>query len=273
MEYKKYSVLLSVYKNDNPEYFDFALESMINQSLKPSQIVIVEDGSLTDALYKVIDDKVKQNPNLYCIVELNKNMGLGLALQEGIHHCKYEWIFRMDADDYSDNKRCEKQLAAAERENADIIGCDVNEFIDDPNNIIAHRVFPEKHLDIYKFGKRRTPFCHPGVLMKKSQVLEAGNYQDAYLHEDFDLFSRMLNQGRKGYTVKEPLVSMRISEDFYSRRGGYKYLKSLLKFNYKQLKCGWMGVNDFVVRSAANTVFCLMPNFLRNKLYRKVLRK
>lgn len=273
MEFPPYSVLIAVYKNDNADYFDFALESMLNQSLKPDQIVIVEDGLLTEELYKVIENKMNEHENLFSIVKLEKNRGLGLALREGIKHCKNEWIFRMDADDYSAPERCKKQFEAAQREHADMIGCDVNEFIGNPENVVAKRVFPEKHEDIYKFGKRRTPFCHPAILMKKSQVLEAGNYQDAYLHEDFDLFVRMLAMGCKGYSLKEPLVSMRVSDDFYSRRGGVAYLKTLLKFNYKQLKRGWMGINDFVMRSAANIVFCLMPNSLRNILYRKVLRK
>lgn len=269
----EYSVLISVYKNDNPKWFDFAVNSMLNQTLKPTQIVIVEDGPITTELESVIDEKCTNYPNLFNIVKLKSNMGLGLALREGMKHCKYEWVFRMDADDYSAPDRCEKQLKAARDTNADMIGSDVNEFIGTPENVVAKRLFPETHEEIYKFGKRRTPFPHYGVLMRKSQVMEVGNYQDAYLHEDFDLFVRMLSNGYKGYNIKEPLVSARVSDDFYKRRGGYKYLKTLLKFNHKQLRNGWMGVDDFLVRSCANTAFCLMPNKLRDNLYRKVLRK
>lgn len=270
---EQYSVLIAVYKNDNPEWFDFALESMIKQTKAPAQIVIVEDGPLTEDLNQVIETKCNDNPCLIDTVKLEVNKGLGSALREGIKHCKYEWVFRMDADDYSAPDRCEKQLAAAKIMNADIIGSDVNEFIDTPDNVVARRVFPESHEELYRFGKRRTPFAHPAVLMRKSQVLAAGNYCDSYMHEDFDLFARMLSKGYIAYNIKEPLTSVRVSSDFYNRRGGYKYLKTLLKFNCKLLRSGWMGMTDFMVRSCANTVFCLMPNRLRSRLYREVLRR
>jgi glycosyltransferase involved in cell wall biosynthesis len=246
---------------------------MIHQTITPTEIVIVEDGPVTIKIQGVFDRLKLQYPNLLKTIALERNMGLGEALRVGVLACNNEWIVRMDSDDYSVPQRCKMQFLAQQRENADMIGCDINEFTGVPQNVVAKRVFPEKHEDIYKFGRRRTPFAHPGIMMRKTKVLEAGNYRSAHLHEDYDLFIRMLMNGCRGYTVKQPLVYMRVSEDFYARRGGVPYLKTLLRNNIRLYKSGWMGVNDFIARSGANIITCLMPNRIRDLIYKKLLRK
>ena len=65
---RDYSVLMAVYKNDNPEYLKISIDSMLNQTIKPNEFVLVEDGELTDELYKTIDLFVTDNPNLFKIV-------------------------------------------------------------------------------------------------------------------------------------------------------------------------------------------------------------
>lgn len=272
-KFPKYSVLMAVYIKDNPDWFALAIDSMLKQTIVPNEVVIVEDGLITDELKEVIRERQVRYPNLIRSISLEHNKGLGEALRIGILQCKNEWIARMDADDYAYPQRCERQFWAAEHEGADIVGCDVNEFVGMPDCVVATRVFPEKHEEIYKFAKRRTPFAHPAVIFKRSQVLEAGNYQSAYLHEDFDLFVRMLASGYRGYTVKKALVAVRVSNDFYMRRGGWVYLKALLLFNRKQYKNGWMSWTDFLIRSSANIVSCLVPNMLRDWIYRRLLRK
>ncbi|MCM1508607.1 MAG: glycosyltransferase [Ruminococcus flavefaciens] len=271
----KYSVLMCVYIKDNPEWLCLAINSMISQTLPADEFVIVKDGPVTYEIESALNKYCSKFPKLFHIVQLEKNSGLGEALRYGILQCRNEWIVRMDADDYSIPSRVEKQLKIAYRKNVDIVGSDVAEFIGMPDkkHQTALRVFPKNHKDIVKFSRRRTPFAHPAVIMKKSHVLSAGNYKSAFLHEDFDLFIRMLKQGDIGYTIKEPLVFIRINEDFYKRRGGVFYLKSLLKFNLKQLKSGWMKPSDFIIRSASNIVFCLLPNQIRDFMYRRVLRK
>lgn len=270
---RSYSVLMAVYIKDNPEWLSIALDSMYNQTLKPKEIVLVKDGTLTQELEAVIEEKVINYDGLLKCCQLQNNSGLGVALRYGVQMCSYEWIIRMDSDDYSVPDRCEKQFRTQEQNQADMVGCDINEFVGSPDNVIAKRIFPESHEDIVRFGRRRTPFAHPGILMRRDDVLRAGNYRKANLHEDYDLFVRMLMIGCRGYTVKEPLVCMRVSEDFYARRGGLKYLNELLHFNVYLYKIGWMQKSDFMIRSIANTFSCLMPNFARDLIYKKVLRK
>lgn len=274
IDYSKYSVLMSVYVKDNPAWFKEAVECMINQTLTPSEIVIVKDGPLTEELDGVIDTLVAENSNInFNIVPLEKNMGLGLALNRGVLECHNELIARMDSDDYSVPQRCELQLKLMEQEDVDIIGANIDEFIGTIQNVTAHRVFPEQHEDIINFSKKRTPFAHPAVIMKKSQLLEAGNYQHCYLAEDYDIFVRLLQLGCKARSMSDVLVYVRVSEDFYSRRGGIKYLKALLAFNKKLYRQHWFGFKDYFVRSAANITMCLIPNCMRSLIYKKLLRK
>ena len=92
-----YSVLMSLYKKEHPEYLRLALDSMINQTVKPDEIVLVEDGPLTDELYAVVEEYKD-----YLTIVVNKtNLGLGLALNEGLKACRNELVARMDTDDIS----------------------------------------------------------------------------------------------------------------------------------------------------------------------------
>lgn len=270
--YPPYSVLMSVYQKENPEWLTLSVESMMAQTVSPHDIVMVEDGPLTPELYAALDKLEEAYPCLLR-VPLEENVGLGPALAEGVLHCSCELIARMDTDDYAYPTRCQEQLEAIRIQQADMVGSSIDEFIGHPQNVIAHRILPESHEEIVRFSKRRTPIAHPSVMFKKSMVMKAGNYRDRYLVEDYDLFVRMLLQGAKAYNIPTVLVAMRISEDFYMRRGGLLYLKSLLSFNKQLLHCGWVTRRDYVVRSGGNIVLCLLPNRVRDWTYRRFLRK
>lgn len=113
---REYSVLMSVYFKEKPEFLKRSIDSMMSQSIAPSEIVIVKDGKLTDELDCLIEQYNNKFPNIFNIVELEKNIGLGLALAEGIKHCKHELIARMDSDDISCKFRCEMQLKEFEKD-------------------------------------------------------------------------------------------------------------------------------------------------------------
>ena len=269
----EYSVLISVYNRDIPAWFEEAVESMAGQSLRPREIVIVEDGCLTEALYAAEQRCVDRYPELIRTVTLEKNQGLAAAMRRGVQECQCEWIARMDADDISEPNRCEEELSMALAENADIVGCDCEEFFDMIQNPAAKRLFPATHDELVAFSRRRTPFCHPAVMMKKSAVLRVGNYRDVYLHEDYDLFVRMLAGGCRGCSVKKILYHVRIGKKFYGRRGGVKYVRALLRYNVYLLQSGWMRPVDFVMRSCGNILVGLSPVAVRSWCYRRLLRK
>lgn len=274
MDYPKYSVLLSVYSKENPEWFDGSIRCMLNQTIKPSEFIIVEDGPLTPDLYSVIEKYVKSEPNIIRIITIEKNSGLGPALRLGIEKCTNEFIARMDSDDYCKPERVQKELDfLLSHPEIGMVGTNVIEFIDNISNEISKVVLPEKTKEIELFSKKRNPFRHPSVLYKRSEVLKAGNYREYYLFEDYDMWVRMIKSGCKCYNIQEFLTYMRIGNDFYKRRGGRKYLVSVYRFKSELLYTKYISFFEFLKTFIPHAIVCLLPNRTRDYIYKKYLRK
>ncbi len=273
-DYNKYSILMSVYYKEKPEWLDISIQSMLNQTVKADEFVIVKDGKLTKELDDVISNYAEQYPQLFNIIELEKNEGLGPALNAGIRQCRNELVARMDSDDYSCDKRCEKQLKFFKNNpDYDIVGTYEVEFEDHITNKISIHKVSETSDEIYEKMKRRCSLLHPTVMYKKSSVLKCGGYKKVHLYEDYDLFMRMVVERKmKSYNIQENLYYIRINDDFYKRRGGIKYMKTVVAFKYKQMKKGYMSLCDFIVSAGGQAFVCLLPNTLRKAFYMKFLR-
>ena len=269
---ENYTVLVTVYKNDKVEWVEESLNSMLSQTLKPSEILVLVDGPVSIEMQKFLESLGKRE-NIIKVKFYEENRGLGLTLRDGIELASNELIARMDSDDISIKNRCELQVEKfAVDSGLDIVGGNVAEFVDSKENIVSHRRVPEKNEEIVKFAKKRNPFNHPTVMLKKSAVIKAGNYRDCSLCEDYDLWARMILNGAKCYNIQEDLVLMRTNPAFYERRGGVKYLKSMLKLKTSFRKMGFYSTYDFVFSSSAHIVNCLVPNSVRNIIYKKILR-
>ncbi|MGO4922425.1 glycosyltransferase [Bifidobacterium choerinum] len=269
-----YSVLMSVYFREKPEFLSTALASMIEQTRRPEQIVLVEDGPLPQNLEDMISSFDARYPNLFTVVRLPKNGGLGNALAQGILSCRNDVVARMDSDDYSFPERMEKELRVLIEEELDFVGSQIVEFEDDPSNPIAQSMLPVGQRDIEAYSKRRNPFRHPSIVFRKSAVLSAGNYSSKYLYfEDWDLFNRMLANGCRVVNIDEPLVAMRVNNNFYERRGGVGYMRYVWKFNVGQLKSKYFTIPQFIKTTIPRIIVCCMPNVLRSFVYTKLLRK
>lgn len=268
-----YSVLMSVYYKEKPEYLKEAIDSILNQTVKTDDFVIVCDGPLTEGLDKVIADYVKTYSGLFAVYRLSRNMGLAKALNNGILQCKNELIARMDSDDISAPDRIEKQIAAINEKKADIVGANIIEFVGNINNTGNSRIVPEKNEDIITFAKKRSPFNHPTIMYKKSAVIAAGFYEDYRFFEDYNLWATMLNMGYKGYNIQENLLYMRGGEEMYKRRGGFSYVGCIYRFKKHLKKIGFIGEKDFLVGVLGHAVVSIIPNGIREKIYSKLLRK
>ena len=222
----KFSVLLSCYFRDNCQELAVALKSIWDdQTVKPAEIVIVKDGPLTPELDATIDDFTKRAP--VKLVPLKENKGLGLALAEGLEHCSYEYVARMDGDDISVPDRFEKQVAFIEQHpQTAICGGMIQEFSNSPDNVTGKRILPTNHPDIIKFLSKRNPFNHVTVFFKKQAILDAGNYQHILGYEDYWLWARVLASGQKGSNLPDILVNVRAGENMLQRRRGWKLLKA-----------------------------------------------
>lgn len=267
-----YSVLMSVYAGDHADWLGASLESMAKQTVAPTEIVLVFDGPLGDDLLAVIDTFGTAHPGLLVRVPLAQNHGLGLALNEGIPHCTTDVVMRMDADDLSMPSRCGKQLAKL-AEGYDMVGCNISEFSNDPEHPNAERIMPEGNEDVVRFAHQRAPFVHPTFAVRKQALIDVCGYRSVSYAEDYDLFVRLIRAGYKGCNIQESLLRVRVDEGAYRRRGGLSYLRSMLSFNVLQLREGWFSPLDFLRRSLANSVVALMPNGVRDAIYKHLLRR
>ncbi len=270
---EKYSVLMTVYKKDNPEFFSLALNSMINQTFKPDEIVLVKDGPIIDSLQNVIDRYIKAGAPIVQ-VQLDENKGLGLALNEGIKVIKNELIARMDSDDYSLPDRCEKQVIEFKNNpKLDIIGCPVKEFVGTIENIVGERKVPITNEEIYKFAKKRDPFNHPTVMYRKSAVVAAGCYSDYRKNQDTDLWIKMLSNGVVCMNLSESVFRFRFDEGTYKKRKSWINTKILIEIRYKAWKSGFNSFGEFLIVAIAQLGMYILPVGFQKFLYQKVLRR
>lgn len=270
---EKYSVLMTVYTKDKPEYFSLALDSMLNQTYMPDEIVIVKDGPVTNSLQRVIDERAKQGVPIVQ-VQLPQNKGLGLALNEGLRVVKNELIARMDSDDYSLAERCELQVREFEKNpKLDIIGCPVLEFTDTIDNIVGERKVPLTNEEIYKFAKTRDPFNHPTVMYRKSMIEKVGCYSDYRKNQDTELWIKLLSEGAVCKNLAEPVFRFRFDEGTYRKRKSWVNTKILIEIRYRAWKSGFNSFGEFLTVAVGQTGMYLLPVVFQKFLYQKILRR
>lgn len=271
-----FSIITSIYKNDKPEFVRVSLDSMlINQTVKPTEIVLVRDGLVPVTLEAVLIEYETRYPNVFNIIRLEQNGGLGNALKLGVETAKYDIVARMDSDDICLPNRFELQLKYMElHPNVDIIGGQMTEFIDTPNNIIGKRIVPCTNDEIYNFMKNRCALNHVTVMFRKEAVLKAGNYQDWFWNEDYYLWVRMMIAKCKFANVPNVLVNVRSGADQYARRGGRKYYESEKGIKKLQLENKMITKKEYLYFVSQRYILqILMPNWLRGWVFRKLARK
>lgn len=273
MNEANFSVLMSVYYKERPEHLRQALDSVFQQTVSPAEVVLVEDGPLTDELYALLDGYAKSHPELKR-VPLAENRGLGLALAEGMLHCSHELVARMDTDDISTPKRFELQLAEFKKNpSLDICGSHIKEFEETPDNIVAERRVPLTHDKCVRYQHRRDAFNHMTVMFRKSAVLAAGNYQHCPLMEDTLLWVNMFKTGAKAMNIDDYLVFVRIGKDMYERRGGLAYYKKYKQARRRIYQTGFISWWDYKNTLLVQLVVALLPNKLRGWIFKRLLHK
>lgn len=271
---EKYSVLMSLYKKEKPDYLRLALDSMLGQTVAPDEIVIVEDGPLTDALYQVLDEYEQKSAITIRRVRNARNKGLGLALNDGLQVCRNELVARMDTDDISKPDRCEKQLKVFDnRPELAIVGAWVDEFTVSPDQVVSTRAVPTTSEEIYEFAKRRSAFNHPAVMYRRSVVLAQNGYSDLRRNQDVDLFGRMLYAGCKAENISEALLWFRSNDDLAKRRKSWDNTWSYISTIRRFWKMGYSSLFDYLLVLVAQTVMFVMPVNVQHWLYKKLLRK
>lgn len=270
-----FSVLISIYYKEKPEHFNACMKSIWDQqTLKPTEIVLVEDGPLTTELYESIALWSARLQQTLRIIKLQDNVGTGKAKNIGLQNCQYEIVSIVDTDDISVSDRFEKQIKCFEADSELVIlGGQITEFVDDITSPSGMRIVPLDNQALRQYAKKQSPFNNMTISYRKSKIMEVGGYQHHLWMEDYNLFLRVIAKGYKIQNLEDVLVYARIDNGMHTRRKGYQYIKSekqLLKLK-KDLKLqNPLHANMlFLVRSA----FRLLPSSLLGKFYNTFLRK
>lgn len=273
-QFPPFSVLMSVYREENPRFLDEALKSIENQTVKADQIVLVEDGPLTLDLNKIIEKHVRNFPCQYDVLKLDRNRGLGVALQKGVLYCRNEWIARMDTDDISVNNRFELQLKAIMKDpSLAVVGGQIDEFSGNLNKIVGHRLVPLSNCKIRKFIKWRNPFNHPTVMFNKTVVLKVGNYQPNGKIEDYFLWAKIITANHPVKNIPDILVHMRVDAGMYNRRGDLDNITQIIYLRKFLHESRFISLGEEYLGNIVMIINTIVPSNLRKYIYRKILHK
>ncbi len=269
----KFSVLMSVYAKEDPLFLKDALESVVDQTVKANEIIIVEDGPLTEELNEVLDRFQKK----YSVIKrypLKENIGLGGALNFGIQYAENELIARMDTDDIAVKNRFELQLQAFAKEpKLGIIGGHVAEFVDTPDVVTAYRKVPLNSADIHKFARRRSPFNHPTVMYKKSVIQQLDGYDSTAIRiEDYDLWLRALSSDVLCVNLDVTLLKYRANPEAIKRRKSFSSLKSHVTARRRFYKSGYISYSDLAYGITTQIILYFLPVKTANRLFQRIAR-
>jgi glycosyltransferase involved in cell wall biosynthesis len=270
--HEPFSLLISVYNGDRPDYLRRAFRSAVGeQTLRPDQVVIVQDGPVGAELADCLEELRSASPVPVTFVPLEHNQGLGPALDRGLAASRYDVVARMDADDVAMPHRFEVEVPLIQ--DADIVGSGLLEFVADTDDIVGQRVPPLGADKIRRYARMHDPFNHPTVIYRRSAVLAAGGYGDLKLMEDYALFARMLAGGARPVNVAEPLVYYRVGAKAFKRRGGMRLLRSELRLQREFRRQGFTSPAQFLRNVLVRGGYRLVPWWLRRAVYRPVLAR
>ena len=303
MQEMKFSVIMSIYQNDVPEHLHIALESLLNQTRRPDEIVIVGDGSVPAELEQEIERLPTEGSGaagskfkVQSAVELQeapsnspkgerkteirylpqeKNRGLGAALAIAVEAAQYPYLARMDADDIAVPDRFEKQLMFLEQHpDVAAVGGMIEDFSTDPNHVTGRRIVPLESEDIHRYMRSRNGMNHVTVMFKKEELLRVGNYQPFHLNEDYYLWVRMIQQGCQLMNIPDVLVRVRAEKEQVDRRGGFPYFRDQYRVFKYMLNTKFISWPRFLLNICERgTVQLLMPLSVRCWFYQRFLRK
>jgi glycosyltransferase involved in cell wall biosynthesis len=269
---KIFSVLVSVYSKESPDYLLQSLESVINQTLPPDEIVLVADGPLTSALDNVIE-RFKTTCPLK-VIRLEQNVGLGLALAEGLLVCRNEYVARVDSDDICLTDRFETQIAKLDsQEEVSVVGGFLEEFVDMPGDTGIVKSVPLTSGQIKAYSRKRNPMNHPTVMFRKSHVLKVGSYQHMPFFEDYYLWLRLLSKGYSLVNIPKVLINFRSGRGMIRRRHGLRYAIFELEFLTTCVREGLIKKRSFLAMVVQRFPARIVPKFFLEVVYRFALRR
>lgn len=266
-----FSVLMSVYINDDDAFFDVALSSVLkDQTLTPTQVVLVVDGPIEPKKAMIIERHEEAFPTTLEVVRLPQNIGQGPALNQGLSRCKYEYVARMDADDISLPDRFEKQIHFMSiNPKVDLSSGFVEEFNSD--NEVKIRKVPLNSPQLLSYSRIRSPINHGACMYKRSLVEACGGYNKFHQVQDYALFVNMIKMGANLMNQPDILVRVRLYDN-YARKSGKRYFVEEFQLAWYFYQIGHIGAAGFVRNLAVRAFPRLLGSRAMGYLYRRFLR-
>ncbi len=248
---KSFTTIIGVYINDRLDWFQKAIDSILNQSIPPKQIVLVKDGPISIEINDYIKNVLLVYEHIeFTIHSLNSSVGRGNWLNTALKLSNYELVSHMDSDDISRLNRFEKQLEYLNNNpDIDVLGGIIEEFNINPGDTNKIRKVYSKHDDIFKSSKNFCPMNNVTVMYKKDPVLRVGGFSGGEgVQEDYILWVKMLSNGYKFSNIKDVIVDVRVGNNFQSRRKGFRYINYEIKmqkifYDYKHISMFKMIIN------------------------------
>ncbi len=268
-----FSLLLPVYARDRPDFLRLAFESSVHhQSLRPEEVVIVQDGPVPDELAAELASLEQGSPVPVRLVRLPQNLGLTAALNAGLAVCACAVIARMDADDVSAPDRFEKQWSLIEA-GYELVGSGMAEFEEDPELVSALRVPPVGEERIRGHARTHNPFNHPTMMFQRSAVERVGGYQPFGKMEDYWLGVRLIHDGARVENLAEPLVKYRVGAGAFARRGGWSEARTEWRLQRELRRMGFITASQYVRNLIVKGVYRLLPAQVKKFVFRRFLAR
>ena len=268
---EQFSVLLPIWAGDRPDFLAAAFVSTVDgQTRPPDQVVVVQDGPIGAQLGERVAELTGASRVPVDVLVLERNIGLGPALDAGLAACRHPIVARMDADDISVAHRFAVQLPVIES-GVDIVGSGLAEFTDDPEQVVGTRTPPIEPADIRQRARFAVPFNHPTVVYRRDLVLAVGGYTDFARMEDYLLWAKLILAGARVANVAEPLVKYRVGAGAYARRGGLEQLRTELEVQRRFRRLGFTTRNQYLRNVAVRGGYRLVPEGLRRAAYRRLI--
>ncbi len=270
-----FSVLMSVYFKENASYFDLALNSiLVEQTVKPSEFVLVCDGPLNNELDGVVEKYQNLYPEVFHVYRMEKNYGLGKALDYGLKKCSYNLVARADSDDVCCKNRFEEQIRyMKEHPEVSVVSSYIDEFETDFACPIRKKELPLMHKELVKTAKFRNPINHMAAMLRRDDILEIGSYRHLLYLEDYELWVRAIISGEKLGNIDKVLVHARAGREMIARRGNKAYINSWRVLNKYMLENNMINVIQYIRNMIAIRIFVFSPVGLRRRIYRLLRKK
>jgi len=265
-----FSLLMAIYSGDRADFFEDAFRSSVDdQELRPSEVVLVQDGPISAELVASVAHVIERSPIPVNLVVVEKNAGLAAALTTGLAHCAHDVVARMDPDDISMPDRFAKQLPLIEA-GYDLVGTGMYEF--ENEGTLGTRI-PPTGAAIEPYAAFHDPFNHPTVVYRRSAVEAAGAYQDLALMEDYWLFVRMIKTGAKVENIPLPLLKYRVDSGAYNRRGGKALFRSERNLQRRMLDSGYITRAQYARNLVVRGGYRFVPVGIRRVAYRLLIAR